>query len=80
MAELTQRQLQILKAIIEEYIETMRMKVVPGGEYLYTGILIEAGHSSETDIGQNVSVDELGILVKELSRFRRLRGPFSPID
>lgn len=66
--------------IIERTIEAMWMKVGNGSdEFLYTGILIEAG-SSETDTGQHISVNELEILAKELSKFRRLRGPLVPID
>lgn len=63
--------------IVKETVEAMRMMV--GNEYLYSGILIEAG-TSETDTEQHITVDELGILVKEISKFRNLRGPFLPTE
>lgn len=61
--------------IVEETVEAMSMKV--GNDYLYTGILVEAG-TSETDTNQHISVDELRCLIKEISRFRRLKGPLLP--
>jgi hypothetical protein len=41
--------------------------------YLYDGILIEAGNS-ETDTEQHITINELKILCKELSKFRELEG------
>lgn len=58
--------------IMEGTIEAMKMKV--GNEYLYNTILVESG-TSETDTGQHLLVDELEIMLKEISKFRRLRGP-----
>lgn len=61
--------------IVETTIEAMRMKV--GNEFLYTGILIEAG-TSETDTNQHISINELEFMLKEIGKFRRLGGPFLP--
>ncbi len=63
--------------IVRETIKAMRMTV--GNEFLYTGILIEAGTSS-TDTDQHITVDELRFLLKEISKFRKLGGPFLPTD
>lgn len=59
-------------SIVAETIAAMKMTV--GNEYLYNGILIETG-TSETDGSQHISIDELKILICELAKFRRLRGP-----
>jgi len=63
--------------IVESTVEAMKMKV--DNEYLYTGILIEAG-TSETDTNQHISVDELKTLVTEVAKFRKLRGPILSIE
>jgi len=63
--------------IVEETIEAMRLTV--RNEFLYTGILVEAG-TSETDTGQHITVDELQVMLEEISRFRKLGGPFLPIE
>lgn len=66
--------------IVERTIDAMTMMVDGNsGEYLYTGILIEVG-TSETDSKQHISVDELRLLVREISNFRHLRGPLLPTD
>ncbi len=61
--------------IVDGTIEAMKMKI--GNDFLYTGILIEAG-DSKTDTQQHITIDELRYLVNELSKFRKLRGPFQP--
>lgn len=65
--------------IVENMIEAMKMTVHNSNEYLYQFILIEVG-TSETDTKQHISVDELRDLVREISKFRRLRGPLVPTD
>ncbi|MBI2337786.1 hypothetical protein HYU95_01250 [Candidatus Daviesbacteria bacterium] len=65
--------------IMEGTIEAAKMKVNNRDEYLYNLLLIEVG-TSETDSGQHLTVDELGILVREISKFRKLRGPWIPVD
>jgi hypothetical protein len=50
----------------------MKMKINEN-EYLYDGILIETGRS-KTDTEQHISVEELKILCKEISKFRVLDG------
>lgn len=61
--------------IVRSTIETMRMTI--GNEFLYTGILIETG-TSATDTYQHITVDELRTMLKEISKFRKLGGPFLP--
>jgi hypothetical protein len=60
--------------IVSITIDAMRMR--DGNEFLYDGILVETGHS-DTDTNQHISIDELSILVKELSTFRVLKEPTS---
>lgn len=63
--------------IVKTIIEAMKMTV--GNEFLYTGILIEAG-TSNTDTQQHISIDELRVILKEISKFRKLGGPFLPTE
>jgi 3-deoxy-D-arabino-heptulosonate 7-phosphate (DAHP) synthase len=56
--------------IVKETIKAMKMKLTDD-EFLYDGILIEVG-TSQTDPEQHISIDELKILVKKLSKFRTL--------
>ncbi len=58
--------------IIEETLAAMKMKV--GDEYVYDGLLMEAG-TSPTDTDEHVTTKELNDLVQELSTFRTLRPP-----
>ncbi len=60
--------------IIEEIMKSMKMKM-DDGDFLYDGILMEAGSSSPVDLGEHVTIDELKQLVKDLSKFRKLRSP-----
>ncbi len=62
--------------IVDEIMKSMEMKV--GDQFLYDGILMEAGSSSPVDLGEHVTMDELNLLVKDLSKFRRLRVPNDP--
>lgn len=59
--------------IIDEIMRSMKMKI--GDEFLYDGILMEAGSSSPVDLGEHVTIDELKQLVVDLSKFRKLRTP-----
>ncbi|MEK7571411.1 MAG: hypothetical protein AAB553_03980 [Patescibacteria group bacterium] len=59
--------------IVNEVIASAKMKV--GDEFLYDGIMMEAGSSSPVDFGEHLSIAELKHLVKELSGFRTLRKP-----
>ncbi len=63
--------------IVDTTIEAMRMTV--GNEFLYTGILIETG-TSTTDTGQHITVAELQHMLNEISKFRKLGGPFLPTE
>ena len=58
--------------IVKTTVQTMQMTI--GNEFLYTGILIEAG-TSTTDTGQHITVNELQIMLEEISKFRKLGGP-----
>jgi len=58
--------------ILPATIKAMKIKI-DNKSYLYDGILIEAGNS-ETDTEQHISIEELKILCKELSKFRELKG------
>lgn len=58
--------------IIEETINAMRLTV--GEDYLYDGLLMEAG-TSPTDTDEHVTIKELRELVTTLSTFRKLRQP-----
>ena len=59
--------------IVDEILSSMKLTV--GDEFLYDGILMEAGSTSPVDIGEHVTIAELKELVKELSTFRKLRAP-----
>lgn len=59
--------------IIEETIKAMQIKI-NNEEYLYDGILIEAG-TSKTDTYQHVSLKEIKFLVDKLEEFRELASP-----
>lgn len=58
--------------IIEETIAAAKLKV--GDDYLYDGLLMEAG-TSPTDTDEHVTIKELQELVTTLSEFRKLRQP-----
>lgn len=58
--------------IVERTIKVMQL--TDGNDWLYDGLLIEAGNSS-TDTGQHISVAELHCLASELARFRELASP-----
>jgi 3-deoxy-D-arabino-heptulosonate 7-phosphate (DAHP) synthase len=58
--------------ILPATIKAMKMKI-DEKNYLYDGILIEVGNS-ETDTEQHITIKELKILCKELSKFRELEG------
>ncbi len=58
--------------IVPITIEAMRMK--DGNNFLYDGILVEAG-TSDTDTLQHITLDELRVLAEELAKFRSLRSP-----
>ena len=59
--------------IIDEIMRSMEMKI--DDEFLYDGILMEAGSSSPVDLGEHVTIEELKQLVTDLSKFRKLRTP-----
>jgi hypothetical protein len=59
--------------IVDEIIESMRLKV--GNEFLYDGLLMEAGSSSPVDIGEHLTIKELRELVDTLSEYRKIRPP-----
>ena len=63
--------------IVRTTVEAMRMTI--GNEFLYTGILVETG-TSITDSHQHITVDELRLMLEEISKFRRLGGPFLPTE
>lgn len=56
--------------ILPATIKAMSIKI-DDNQFLYDGILIEAG-SSETDTEQHISIKELEILVKEIAKFREI--------
>lgn len=56
--------------ILPATIKAMKMKI-DDKNYLYDGILIEAG-TSETDTEQHITLKELEVLVKEISKFREI--------
>ncbi|HZE86712.1 MAG TPA: hypothetical protein VE090_00760 [Methylomirabilota bacterium] len=58
--------------IVEGIIEAMQIKTDEG--FLYDGVLIEAG-TSPSDTDQHITTKELGQLVTQLSKFRKLRPP-----
>ncbi len=59
--------------IVDGTLEAMRMKI-NDDEYLYDGILIEAG-TSDTDTEQHITHLELQRLINELSQFRDIVQP-----
>jgi len=59
--------------IVDGTIDAMKM-MFSEDEYLYDGILVEAG-SSRTDSGQHITHIELQRLVNELSKFRNITAP-----
>lgn len=59
--------------IVEGTIEAMKM-MVSENEYLYDGILIEAG-TSFTDSAQHITLDEMKYLASSLAEFRKLATP-----
>jgi hypothetical protein len=63
--------------IVRFIIKAMQMTV--NGSYLYTGLLVEAG-TSVTDTDQHITVDELRLVLREISKFRKLAGPFLPTE
>jgi len=58
--------------IVPATIQAMKKKI-NNKEYLYDGILIEVG-TSKTDAEQHISIKELKILIKEISKFREIEG------
>ena len=58
--------------ILPATLKAMKIKISEN-EFLYDGILIEAG-TSKTDSEQHISIKELKELVKELSKFRKILG------
>ncbi len=58
--------------IVDATVEAMRMQT-PDGDYLYDGILIEAG-TSKTDTEQHITLGELQEMCERLSEFRTLKG------
>lgn len=59
--------------IVDEIITAMKRKV--GEDFLYDGIIMEAGSSSPVDFGEHITIEELKSLVNTLSTFRTLRAP-----
>ena len=59
--------------IVQGTIEAMLM-VDGNDEYLYDGILVEAG-TSKTDTKQHITLDELAHIASEVARFRTLEEP-----
>ena len=58
--------------IVKETIAAMKLTV--GKDFLYDGVLMEAG-DSPTDTDEHVTIKELQELVNELSTFRTIRPP-----
>ncbi|MCL1857329.1 MAG: hypothetical protein FWF84_06815 [Kiritimatiellaeota bacterium] len=58
--------------IVQGTVNAMLLKT-PNGDYIYDGILIEAG-SSQTDTAQHVTLDELRTLAQKLVKIRPLAG------
>ena len=63
--------------IVDETISAMKLKV--GEDFLYDGLLIEAG-DSPTDTDEHVTIDELQFLVNDLSTFRTIRPPKESVN
>jgi hypothetical protein len=59
--------------IVEETIKALLM--TEGNDFLYTGLLIEAG-TSTTDSGQHVTHPELKHILHEVGKYRVLQGPW----
>lgn len=59
--------------IVDATIAAMQMHM-PDGSPLYDGALVEAG-DSQTDTGQHITLDELGIMCQEIAKTRTLVGP-----
>jgi hypothetical protein len=59
--------------IVDGTLEAMKM-MFSEDEYLYDGILIEAG-SSRTDSGQHITHNELQGLINSLAKFRSIAAP-----
>lgn len=59
--------------IVEGTLDAMKM-MSSEDEYLYDGILIEAG-TSQTDTAQHITHAELQNLMNELSKFRNITPP-----
>lgn len=59
--------------IVEQAVSAMRIKI-RDDEYLYDGILIEAG-TSKTDTKQHITVEELRNLCEEIAKFRGINNP-----
>jgi len=63
--------------IVDGTLEAMKMKL-SDNEYLYDGLLIEAG-TSRTDSGQHITLNELQGLVNSLSKFRSIVSPLEKV-
>ncbi len=63
--------------IVDGTLEAMKM-MLSEDEYLYDGILIEAG-TSKTDSGQHISIMELQGLANSLSKFRNIALPVEKV-
>ena len=59
--------------IVQGTIDAMKLKT-KGGQFVYDGVLIEAG-TSVTDTAQHITLDELEELTRHLSEFRELVSP-----
>lgn len=64
--------------IVEAVIAAMEMKISES-EYLYDGVLVEAG-TSKTDTEQHITLKELETMVKKLASFRDLVSPNKPME
>lgn len=62
--------------IVPAVIEAMKMNIADD-QYLYDGILVEAG-TSKTDTEQHITLQELGEMAGALARFRDLVSPEEP--
>ena len=58
--------------IVPATVKAMKMKL-EDGNYLYDGILVEAGRS-KTDSEQHITLKELEEMVKKISEFREIEG------
>jgi 3-deoxy-D-arabino-heptulosonate 7-phosphate (DAHP) synthase len=64
---------KLREKIVEGTLDAMKM-MISDDEYLYDGILIEAG-TSRTDSGQHITLIELQGLVNSISKFRDIVSP-----